>query len=225
MTKSNSGKKKYINYVCELGLTRSGDDMGGNLTQELKNKFIDFVSDTEDNRQLINRFEYGVSGGTIGEPNEEQGVIFSSYGELVTDILFSAIGAKVPFQVLEEYPDLDQEEWSDILRFSALTLSALNWSIEDNSSYIEGYHEFSREFDELFDDVLDKLELNSESQEYFKAIDGLQGFMVNHFDKRSYFYRHFIYEARDRRERVVRIIADLNKGLGWKRLVELLDEI
>lgn len=90
------------------------------LTAQLRTALLNFASETPDNRDAAQR----IAVLHTGEPRQGPRLCLSRSGLAFAEVVLSAGGCPVPSCVLEEFPDLTQDEWNSVIHVTGLTLMA-----------------------------------------------------------------------------------------------------
>ncbi|WP_241779583.1 hypothetical protein [Streptomyces natalensis] len=90
------------------------------LTGQLRTALLNFASETPDNKEAAQR----IAVLHTGEPQQGPRLCLSRSGLAFSKVVLSADGCPVPSCVLEEFPDLTQDEWNAVIHVTGLTLMA-----------------------------------------------------------------------------------------------------
>ncbi|MFG2141318.1 hypothetical protein [Streptomyces sp. NPDC048650] len=90
------------------------------LTAQLRTALLNFASETPDNKDAAQR----IAVLHTGEPHQGPRLCLSRSGSAFATVVLSAGGCPVPSCVLEEFPDLTQDEWNAVIHVTGLTLMA-----------------------------------------------------------------------------------------------------
>ncbi|MCW7989487.1 hypothetical protein XF35_30670 [Streptomyces platensis subsp. clarensis] len=90
------------------------------LTTQLRTALLNFASETPDNKDAAQR----IAVLHTGEPRQAPRLCLSRSGLAFAKVVLSAGGCPVPSCVLEEFPDLTQDEWNAVIHVTGLTLLA-----------------------------------------------------------------------------------------------------
>ncbi|MYT29285.1 MULTISPECIES: hypothetical protein [unclassified Streptomyces] len=90
------------------------------LTTQLRTTLLDFASETPDNQEAAQH----VAVLPIEQPQPAMRICLSPSGSSLAQVLLSADGCPVPDCVLDEFPDLNQDEWNAVIQVSGLALLA-----------------------------------------------------------------------------------------------------
>ncbi|MFG2291251.1 hypothetical protein ACGFOU_34890 [Streptomyces sp. NPDC048595] len=90
------------------------------LTAQLRTVLLNFASETPDNKDAAQR----IAVLHTGEPRQGPCLCLSRSGLALAKVVLSAGGCPVPSCVLEEFPDLTQDEWNAVIHVTGLTLMA-----------------------------------------------------------------------------------------------------
>ncbi len=90
------------------------------LTAQLRTALLNFASETPDNKDAAQR----IAVLYTGEPRQGPRLCLSRSGLALAKVVLSAGGCPVPSCVLEEFPDLTQDEWNAVIHATGLTLMA-----------------------------------------------------------------------------------------------------
>ncbi|WP_328687442.1 hypothetical protein OG879_10675 [Streptomyces caniferus] len=90
------------------------------LTAQLRTALLNFASETPDNMEAAQR----IAVLHTGEPQQGPRLCLSRSGLAFANVVMSAGGCPVPSCVLEEFPDLTQDEWNAVIHVTGLTLMA-----------------------------------------------------------------------------------------------------
>ena len=105
-----------------IGTASAGDDAV--RTSELRSAFVDFGSETDDNRAATNRLEVGpLDGGDAGRTYLGMRLAGTRVG--ISAVVHAAEGCPVPEQVRQNLPGLTQEDWDVAMRLTCLVLLSL----------------------------------------------------------------------------------------------------
>ncbi|MEU8917001.1 hypothetical protein [Streptomyces nigrescens] len=90
------------------------------LTAQLRTALLNFASETPDNKDAAQR----IAVLHTGEPRQAPRLCLSRSGLAFAKVVLSAGGCPVPSCVLEEFPDLTQDEWNAVIHVTGMTLMA-----------------------------------------------------------------------------------------------------
>ncbi|MFC9237901.1 hypothetical protein ACFTZK_15820 [Streptomyces decoyicus] len=90
------------------------------LTAQLRAALLNFASETPDNKDAAQR----IAVQQTGEPRQGPRLCLGRSGLAFAEVVLSAGGCPVPSCVLEEFPDLTQDEWNAVIHVTGLTLMA-----------------------------------------------------------------------------------------------------
>ena len=107
-----------------LGASRHWQENGlESLNVQLRQAFLDYVSDTPDNLATAEQLYVGQA------PRPEldaavQGLMLERLGVPVSDVLWLAFGeSDIPDSVAAAYPSLTRDEWNQVMRIAQIVLS------------------------------------------------------------------------------------------------------
>ncbi|MBM4796083.1 hypothetical protein HXP44_29620 [Streptomyces sioyaensis] len=89
------------------------------LTAQLRTALLNFASETPDNKDAAQRIAVLHTGDGQGPR-----LCLSRSGLAFAKVVLSADGCPVPSCVLEEFPDLTQDEWNAVIHVTGMTLMA-----------------------------------------------------------------------------------------------------
>ncbi|MFI5526265.1 hypothetical protein [Streptomyces platensis] len=92
----------------------------GELTVQLRAALLNFASETPDNMDAAQR----IAVLHTGEPQQGPRLCLSRSGLAFAKVVLIADGCPVPSCVLEEFPDLTQDEWNAVVHVTGLMLMA-----------------------------------------------------------------------------------------------------
>ncbi|ARF54991.1 hypothetical protein [Streptomyces gilvosporeus] len=101
-------------------LSERADLRQDELTGKLRTALLNFASETPDNKDAAQR----IAVRHTGKPRQGPRLCLSRSGSALAKVVLSADGCPVPSRVLEEFPDLTQDEWNAVLHVTGLTLMA-----------------------------------------------------------------------------------------------------
>ncbi|MFC5252140.1 hypothetical protein [Streptomyces nigrescens] len=90
------------------------------LTARLRTTLLAFASETPDNQEAAHH----IAVLSTAPPQPAIRLCLSRSGLSLGQVLLSADGCPVPGSVLEEFPDLNQDEWNAVMHVTGLVLSA-----------------------------------------------------------------------------------------------------
>ncbi|MEU3992598.1 hypothetical protein AB0F24_30295 [Streptomyces platensis] len=90
------------------------------LTAQLRTALLNFASETPDNKETAHR----IAVLHTGEPQQGRRLCLSRSGLAFAKAVLSTAGCPVPHCVLEEFPDLTQDEWNAVIQVTGLTFTA-----------------------------------------------------------------------------------------------------
>ncbi|MFE1771704.1 hypothetical protein [Streptomyces sp. NPDC059008] len=116
---ARSGAREWF---CQAlaALSERADLHQDQLTARLRTSLLEFASETPDNKDAAQR----IAVLRTGKRQQESRLCVSRSGVAFAQVVLSAIGCPVPSCVLEEFPDLTQDEWDAVLQVTGLTLLA-----------------------------------------------------------------------------------------------------
>ncbi|MDT0459218.1 hypothetical protein RM550_26460 [Streptomyces sp. DSM 41527] len=86
----------------------------------MRTALLDFASETPDNKDAAQR----IAVLHTGEPRQGPRLCLSRSGASFAEVVLSADGGPAPSCVLEQLPDLTQDEWNAVIHVTGLTLMA-----------------------------------------------------------------------------------------------------
>ncbi|AJC53664.1 hypothetical protein [Streptomyces sp. 769] len=90
------------------------------LTTQLRTTLLDFASETPDNEEAAQH----IAVLPTEQPQPAMRMCLSRSTISLAQVLLSADGCPVPGCVLDEFPDLNQDEWNAVIQVTGLTLLA-----------------------------------------------------------------------------------------------------
>lgn len=97
------------------------------FNSQLKTAFLANFSETPDNVQTAGVLKIGHVDS--GNESQNQGLVFGGGDQLISDILWTAFGeSRIPASVKEQYPDLSDEAWNQVLRIAQIAVMAFEKS-------------------------------------------------------------------------------------------------
>lgn len=93
-------------------------------TRALREELLRTGSSTPDNLSAATQVEYGEVAGEPGSPRTA-GLKLSGTDILLADVLNAAEGSATPPEVRESFPELTQEQWDAVLRWTTMLMISL----------------------------------------------------------------------------------------------------
>lgn len=117
-----NGLKKPLRFILD---NEQGSFFGKHFNDELKMAFLSDGSETPDNLEAIEHFDFGICQNERGEI---EGFKVKDKNIMISDVINALEGIELPKQVKEFIPDLNQEDLDAALRLATMILVSLeNW--------------------------------------------------------------------------------------------------
>ena len=116
-------KNKLLSVLLKAKSTWLSTEDIEELNVELTSAFLSEWSESSDN---VNTSKYLKLDQTVNKDTGifVQGLVSKSQNEMISSILWSAFGdSKIPDEVSRNYPNLETEEWNQIIRIAQIALS------------------------------------------------------------------------------------------------------